>query len=79
MKFSNKRGKKKFGIKWPQLDKMKMLQFHACMLRMAIINRRNMRHYFWKVDGDPVMKQIKLSRDDYELIYKSIRLYDAGT
>ncbi len=79
MKYTDIIGEKKFGSRWQKLDKTTMLQFHACLLRMANIDRQNMKHYFWKADGDSIVKSLGLSREAYGMIYSSFRLYSAGT
>ncbi len=74
--FTNINGRCRFGAQWADIDKKALLQFHCCLLRMALVVRPSIRSYFATDDGDPIIKKIGMSRGQFLHIYTAFCLCD---
>ncbi len=73
--FTNIAGRKRFGASWKPMTWRTMLQFHACLLRMACSPRPRVRDFFGP-NGDDYVKKIGLSGRQFSKIYQCFSLYD---
>ncbi len=74
--FTNLKGRERFGAAWADIDRKALLQFHCCLFRMAVIVRPSIVSYFAREDGDPVIKNIGMSRNQFCRIYTAFALCD---
>ncbi len=77
MAYTNKNGEAKFGSKWRNVDFPQMLRFHGCLLHMATVKLNKMGTYWTEEhSGSGAIKELKMSRDKFKMIYAALRLYD---
>ncbi len=72
---TNRNGEQKYGSKWRHIEMDNMLQFHGCLLHMAVVNRNKMKDY-WNEYANHTTRQLGMSRDRFMMIYGALRLYD---
>ncbi len=77
MKFTNRKGSEMFGSSWKTLDWPSFMLFHCIILRMSVVKMPTIRaHFKHSGGGDEVVKNMPMSHNQFEKIYKAFSLYD---
>ncbi len=74
-KFTNEKGREKFGLTWRDIDEVTLLKFHAIFIWMSVRPRPSVRSYFSTTEGDSFVLSVGMSRNQFERICSSFRLY----
>ncbi len=65
-----------FGRSWALLDIKTLMLFNCFLLHMSTTKLPRIRSYFCRIDGDPLLKRLPLSRNRFEKIYLAFSMYD---
>ncbi len=78
MKCTNKFGRQRYPLFWPELNHITLVKFVAIIFHFDDNQRCDMETYWCGTNRDPFLEGLGISRKKFLLWYSCLRVYDPG-
>ncbi len=73
---TNKHGRLRYPLTWPELNHVTMIKFVALLFHFDATQRSNLKSYWDDDDPDPIVQEMGISRRKFMRWFQCLRLYD---